>query len=210
MSRRAQESRYSRTLFSPEFRNRLDAFSPDPRFVIPLGDAYIQRSLKKAIKRAPYEIRFDTAFEDVMRACSQAPRPGQDGTWITEELIDGYTHLFALGYAHSIEAWRGDELVGGLYGVSLGRAFFGESMFARADDASKIAFATLLAHLMAWDFAFVDCQVHTDHLERFGATEIPRRNYLAALREGLAAPPRRGPWQRTLTPEQVVAAFRTT
>jgi leucyl/phenylalanyl-tRNA--protein transferase len=182
-------------------------FSPDPRFVITLDDVHVHRSLKKAIKRAPFEVRFDTAFTRVMEGCSSVPRPGQDGTWITQELIDGYTHLHALGYAHSIEAWDGDELVGGLYGVSLGRAFFGESMFARADDSSKIAFATLLAHLRTWGFAFVDCQVHTDHLSRFGAVEIPRRAYLALLRDALTAQPRRGTWEVTLNPEGVLAAL---
>lgn len=183
-------------------------FSPDPRFVISLDEVHLHKSLKKAIKRAPFQIRFDTAFERVMEACSTAPRPGQDGTWITRELIDGYVHLHALGYAHSIEAWDGDELVGGLYGVSLGRAFFGESMFARADDASKIAFATLVAHLRSWGFSFVDCQVHTDHLSRFGAVEIPRRAYLTLLREALTSAPRRGRWDATLTPDQVLATLR--
>lgn len=182
-------------------------FSPDPRFVLPLDEAYLQRSLRKAIKRAPYAIRFDTAFEEVMEACAAAPRPGQDGTWITPDLIEGYVHLHKLGYAHSIEAYREGELVGGLYGVSLGRAFFGESMFARADDASKIAFATLLAHLVRWGFAFVDCQVHTEHLSRFGATEIPRRAYLGALREALSAPPKRGPWEAVLRPDEVLTAL---
>ncbi|WP_437765684.1 leucyl/phenylalanyl-tRNA--protein transferase [Sorangium sp. So ce281] len=179
-------------------------FSPDPRFVLPPREAHVPHSLRKRVRRGEIEVRTDTAFERVMGACSAAPRPGQNGTWITEELIAGYTALHAAGVAHSIEAWSNGELVGGLYGVSLGRMFFGESMFARAPDASKVAFATLLGNLVAWDFALVDCQVYTDHLERFGAVEWPRREFLGALKVALDAPTKMGPWRFDLEPAQAI------
>jgi leucyl/phenylalanyl-tRNA--protein transferase len=156
------------------------------------------------VRRGSYEVRTDTAFLDVMRACGESPRPGQDGTWITEELIAGYGALHAAGLAHSIESWSNGELVGGLYGVSLGRVFFGESMFTRAPDASKVAFATLLGNLVAWDFALVDCQVYTDHLDRFGAVEWPRRQFLRALEAALEASTRVGPWRFDLEPAQAI------
>jgi leucyl/phenylalanyl-tRNA--protein transferase len=146
-------------------------FSPDPRFVLHLDQVHIGRSLRKRIRAAPFEIRADTAFRAVMQGCALSKRPGQDGTWITDELRTGFEALHARGFAHSIEAWRGDELVGGLYGVSIGRAFCGESMFAHEGDASKIAMATLLGNLRHWGFRFVDCQVYTDHLSRFGACD---------------------------------------
>lgn len=179
-------------------------FSPDPRFVLPPHAAHLPRSLRKQVRRGVFEVRTDTAFEDVMRACGEVPRPGQDGTWITEELIAGYTALHAAGYAHSIESWSGGKLVGGLYGVSLGRMFFGESMFSRAPDASKVAFATLLGNLVDWGFALVDCQVHTEHLERFGAVEWPRSEFLRVLKAALAAPTRQGPWRFDLAPAQAI------
>ena len=179
-------------------------FSPDPRFVLLPSQVHLHKSLRKQIRRAPYSIRFDTAFETVIRACARAPRPGQDGTWITDDLIAGYEQLFRSGFAHSIEAWRGDTLVGGLYGVSLGRMFFGESMFAEEEDASKIAFATLVAHLRRWDFAAIDCQVPTDHLARFGAERLTRKDFLALLRNAVGAPTRIGPWVCELSPESVL------
>lgn len=182
-------------------------FSPDPRFVLPLDRVEIQRSLRKAIRRDPYVIRFDTRFRDVMKACSKVPRPGQKGTWITPDLIDGYVALHELGYAHSIEAYQDDRLVGGLYGVSVGRVFCGESMFADADDASKIAFVTLLGHLRRWGFAFVDCQVYTDHLARFGAVDVDRSEYLDALHHAVAHPTRRGNWQVEMSPIDALAAL---
>jgi leucyl/phenylalanyl-tRNA---protein transferase len=183
-------------------------FSPDPRFVLVPKDAHVPQSLRKRIRRGGFEVRTDTAFSDVMRACGEAPRPGQNGTWITEELLAGYAALHAAGYAHSIESWSGGELVGGLYGVSLGRMFFGESMFAHAPDASKLAFVTLLGNLVAWDFAMVDCQVHTEHLERFGALEWSRRKFLRALASALDAPTRLGPWRFDLTPAGALERLR--
>lgn len=180
-------------------------FSPDPRFVLVPSAAHVSRSLRKRIRRETYEVRADTRFESVIDGCAAAYRPGQGGTWITSELRTGFLRLHELGFAHSIEAWREGQLVGGLYGVSLGRAFFGESMFASEPDASKVAFATLLGQLVAWQFDFVDCQVYTEHLERFGAEHWGRRTFLAALRRTLAAPTRRGPWTFELTPFEAVA-----
>lgn len=174
-------------------------FSPDPRFVLRPDRAHLSRSLKKRMRKGDYEVRADTAFDAVMDGCAAAPRPGQDGTWITGELRRGYANLHRLGYAHSIEAWHHGDLAGGLYGVSLGRVFFGESMFATRPDASKVAFATLLGQLVVWGFELVDCQVHTEHLSRFGAEHWPRRRFLRALREALGHPTRQGPWEIGLT-----------
>jgi leucyl/phenylalanyl-tRNA--protein transferase len=175
-------------------------FSPDPRFVLHLDQAHVGRSLRKRIRAAPFEIRADTAFRAVMQGCALSPRPGQDGTWITDELRTGFEALHARGFAHSIEAWRGDKLVGGLYGVSIGRAFCGESMFAHEGDASKIAMATLLGNLRHWGFRFVDCQVYTDHLSRFGASEWPRSRFLRALRTAISEPAEPAPWVLPLDP----------
>ena len=168
--------------------------SPDPRTVLVPAGIHVGRSLEKSIRRGTYEVRLDTAFRQVMRGCSQKERPNQDGTWITDDMIEGYVALHRRGLAHSVEAWREGELLGGLYGVSLGAAFFGESMFAEAPDASKVAFATLVRQLDRWGFDFVDCQVHTEHLERFGAVEWSRTRFLAALKRALKKPTRVGPW----------------
>jgi leucyl/phenylalanyl-tRNA---protein transferase len=169
--------------------------SPDPRMVMSTRELIVNRSLRKTIRRAPYQLRIDTAFADVLTGCASAPRPGQDGTWLVPEMVDAYVKLHQLGFAHSFEAWAGDELVGGLYGVSLGGCFYGESMFARAPDASKLAFCASIAQLDAWSITLVDCQVHTDHLERFGAHEVPRADFLAQLKLALDHPTRRGRWQ---------------
>lgn len=169
--------------------------SPDPRMVMTTRDLIVQRSLRKAIKKRPYEIRIDTSFEQVLRGCAESPRPGQTGTWLIPEMIDAYMKLHDLGFAHSFEAWKGNELVGGLYGVSLGAAFFGESMFAKATDASKIAFVASVRQLDQWKIGLIDCQVHTEHLERFGAYEISRLEYLKMLTPALDEPTRRGKWK---------------
>lgn len=155
--------------------------SPDPRFVLEPAALRVNRSLGKAIRRQPYRLTLDTAFDQVIRRCAEVPRPGQDGTWITDAMIAAYEQLHALGHAHSVEAWQSDELVGGVYGVAVGAVFCGESMFARAPDASKIAFVQLVHQLERWGFELIDCQVHTDHLERFGAVDWPRSRFLAAL-----------------------------
>jgi leucyl/phenylalanyl-tRNA--protein transferase len=175
-------------------------FSPDPRFVLDPREARIARSLRKRIRRGGYEVRVDTAFAEVIRACATSPRPGQDGTWITSQLQRGYVELYERGFAHSIETWEGGELVGGLYGVSLGSAFFGESMFSRTPDASKVAFVALLGNAVEWGFDLVDCQVYTDHLARFGARDVPREDFLARLRISLARETRLGPWRLDLDP----------
>jgi leucyl/phenylalanyl-tRNA--protein transferase len=168
--------------------------SPNPRFVLEPHKLHVGRSLRKTINAGTYEVRWDTAFADVITACSEVPRPGQSGTWITHEMREAYITLHRLGFAHSIEAWAGGELKGGLYGVSLGAAFFGESMFARAPDASKVAFVAAVERFRQWGFHFIDCQVETEHLSRFGAEHWPRRRFLAALAQALKEPTRRGPW----------------
>ena len=169
--------------------------SPDPRMVLLPGALRVSNSLEKTLRRGRYAVRFDSAFADVVQACAQAPRPGQDGTWITDAMRQAYTELHRQGYAHSAEAWEEGRLVGGLYGVSLGGAFFGESMFAVRPDASKVAFVTLVRELARQDFDLIDCQVHTEHLERFGAEPWPRARFLDALARTLERPTRRGVWQ---------------
>ncbi len=169
-------------------------FSPDPRMVLLPSNLHVSRSLRKACNREVYEVRFDTAFEQVMHACSSTYRPNQDGTWVTPEMIETYCQLHELGFAHSIEAWAHGDLVGGLYGISLGGAFFGESMFAHRSDASKVAFVHLVRQLQNWAFQLIDCQVYTEHLERFGAREWPRTRFLRALDRALQMPTRRGHW----------------
>jgi leucyl/phenylalanyl-tRNA--protein transferase len=168
--------------------------SPDPRMVLEAGALHVPKSLRKAMRNTELVVRCDTAFERVMRSCAAKPRPGQESTWITEDMVRAYVHLHELGFAHSIESWSGDDLVGGLYGVSLGGAFFGESMFAHVPDASKIAFVTIVEKLARWGIVLIDCQVHTEHLERFGAVEWPRARYLTALKDALKLPTRRGMW----------------
>lgn len=170
-------------------------YSPDPRLVLESGELVVSRSLKKTLRRGRYRVTLDTAFDRVIRACADAPRPGQHGTWITEDMVRAYGRLHELGYAHSAEAWHGEQLVGGLYGVSLGAGFFGESMFARAGDASKVAFVTLVEQLARWGIHLIDCQVHTEHLERFGAAEWPRERFLRSLAGALEKPTRSGRWR---------------
>jgi leucyl/phenylalanyl-tRNA---protein transferase len=169
--------------------------SPDPRMVLLADELHVARSLRRARARQPYRMTLDTAFTAVMTACASVPRPGQDGTWITEEMIEAYAELHRRGIAHSVEAWRGDRLVGGLYGLSLGAAFFGESMFAVAPDASKLAFVELVEQLGRWSIPLVDCQVYTPHLASFGAREWPRLSFLQALHAALDRKTRLGPWR---------------
>lgn len=154
-------------------------WSPDPRLILELDDFKLSRSLRKKIPQ--FDIRFDTAFSQVIRECSSAPRRGQRGSWIVPEMIEAYETLHALGYAHSIEAYQNDILVGGLYGVSVGGVFCGESMFAKVSDASKVAFSVLVEHLRAWGYDFIDCQVPTEHLKSLGAKEISRKSFLERL-----------------------------
>lgn len=179
-------------------------FCPDPRFVLVPAAAHVGRSLRKVMRRGVFEVRADTAFRDVIRACARKKRPGQRGTWINRDMIRGYTALHKSGFAHSIEAWQDGRLVGGLYGISLGGVFFGESMFADVPDASKVAFATLLGNLIRWEFPLVDCQSYTDHLASFGAEDWPRQDFLNALEETLRIPTRMGPWRLELGPAEAV------
>ena len=175
-------------------------FSPDPRFVIPLPEATAPKSLLKKMKSTQLRITLDAAFERVIPALRTRASSGQEGTWITQEIIDAYLAMHRAGYAHSVEAWSGDELVGGLYGVSLGGCFFGESMFALQPEASKIAYATFMAQLKRWKFDLVDCQVYTEHLARFGGRFMPRSHYVEALRNSQQRSATKGPWQLDMTP----------
>lgn len=172
-------------------------WSPDPRFILYPQHFHLPRGLRKALRRRSWEIRSDTAFTQVMQACAEVPRPGQNGTWITDEMLDAYGRLHHSGLAHSIEVWLEGQLVGGLYGVSIGAAFFGESMFHRVTDASKVAIYHLVALASAWKFLFIDCQVHTAHLERLGAKEVPRKQFLKLLETALGQETRIGKWQIT-------------
>lgn len=169
-------------------------WSPDPRCVVLRGEERIPRSTQRRLRRGDFEIRVDTAFEAVMRACAEAPRKGQSGTWISEAMVEAYLALHRAGYAHSIEAWQEGELAGGLYGVSLGAAFFGESMFTRVPDASKAAFAALCGRAWAWGFHFIDAQVPTAHLERLGARLVGRGEFRTRLQRAMDVPGRVGAW----------------
>lgn len=166
-------------------------YSPDPRMVLRPEERRVTRSMLKTMRSNRFVMRADTAFEQVIDACKNA----RDETWITPQIRSAYIALHHLGFAHSIETWENDQLVGGLYGVSLGRAFFGESMFFRARDASKAAFLTLCAQAERWKFALIDCQLHTDHLESLGAYTIPRRDFLTILAQTREFPTRLGRWQ---------------
>lgn len=168
--------------------------SPDPRFVLDLDELKVGRTLRQRARHRPYELTLDRDFPGVIDGCAQAPRPGQDGTWITDDMRDGYEALARLGFAHSAEAWQDGELVGGVYGVALGSVFFGESMFARAPDASKLAFVALVHQLRRWGFQLLDSQVHTEHVARFGARDVSRSRYLARLTELAHRPGRIGRW----------------
>jgi len=170
-------------------------WSTNPRLVLLPHELHLPRSLRRVLNHGVFTFTLDRAFPEVIRACADAPRPGQDGTWLVEEMVEAYTLLHRLGYAHSVEAWRDGELAGGLYGLSLGTAFFGESMFHREPDASKAAFARLVGQLARWGFTLIDCQQTTHHLLRFGAREMQRFRFLAALREAMDAPTREGAWR---------------
>jgi leucyl/phenylalanyl-tRNA---protein transferase len=168
--------------------------SPNPRTILDAGKLHVGRTLRKEARRHRYQIRFDTAFAQVIDACARARRRGQAGTWITAGMREAYCTLHDMGYAHSAEAWRDGQLAGGLYGVSLGRAFFGESMFTQADSAGKLAFVTLAEQLHDWQIDLIDCQMHTPLLASFGAQDWPRSRYLDALATALRYPTRRGHW----------------
>ena len=161
-------------------------YSPDPRGIMPLDTFHVPARLQRTVRRSPFRVDVDLAFAEVMRACA-APAAGRNDTWINEPILDGYTRLHRLGFAHSLECWQGGELVGGLYGVKLGAAFFGESMFTRVRDASKVALAHLIARLRVGGFRLLDTQFLTAHLERFGAIEVPRAAYRSLLDSALSS-----------------------
>lgn len=169
-------------------------WSPDPRMVLPVDEVHVSRSLRKTIRSRKFRVSADTAFGDVMAGCA-APRPDQNGTWITRDMTEAYARLFTLGYAHSIESWLNGRLVGGLYGVALGRMFFGESMFSRASDASKVALVLLARQLGRWGFRIIDCQMSTEHLASLGARDISRASFLRRVRELVREPAVPSPWR---------------
>jgi leucyl/phenylalanyl-tRNA--protein transferase len=169
-------------------------WSPDPRFVLFPPKLHVSKTMRKILRRSGFELALDRDFEAVIRACSDVPRKGQKGTWITDDMIAAYCGLHGLGFAHSVEARLEGRLVGGFYGVSLGSVFFGESMFSLLPDASKAAFIPFVRLLEAEGFTLIDSQVYTDHLAGLGAEEMPRSTYLSLLARGLEAPTRRGSW----------------
>jgi len=170
-------------------------WSPDPRLVLYPGEIRISKSLKRTIGKGIFHITMDKAFGEVIKGCAGVRRPNENGTWIVPEMMDAYRDLHESGFAHSVEAWIDGVLVGGLYGISLGRCFFGESMFSVMSDASKVAFVKLVEHLTRHSFGLVDCQVPTDHLIRFGAREISREQFMVKLERSLKEPSLRGKWQ---------------
>ncbi|MBU3111344.1 leucyl/phenylalanyl-tRNA--protein transferase [Clostridium lacusfryxellense] len=162
-------------------------WSPNPRFIIYPKDIRISHSMKKLIKKNTYKVSFDTCFREVISNCSNVRK--DTGTWITNEMIEAYCILHELGYAHSIETWFDGKLVGGLYGISIGKCFFGESMFSTMDNASKVAFITLGKALEEKGFSIIDCQVHTNHLESLGAVFMPRETFLEVIKKGISISP---------------------
>jgi leucyl/phenylalanyl-tRNA--protein transferase len=169
-------------------------WSPDPRIIFEPRQFHLSRRLQQKLRQKKIRLTFDRAFSEVIQACAAVPREGQQGTWITREMINAYTRLHKMGFAHSAESWLDGELAGGVYGVSLGRCFFGESMFFRKTDASKVALAGLMSLLRDWNFDFLDAQVTNPHLLRLGGKEIPRAIFLKRLKRALAYPTHRGNW----------------
>jgi leucyl/phenylalanyl-tRNA--protein transferase len=172
-------------------------WSPDPRMVLFPEELRISRSLAKRLRRKDYEIRVDTAFREVMQACATVPRRGQDGTWITSEIIGAYCRLHELGHAHSVETWIDGKLAGAIYGVAIGHMFYGESMFHQVADASKIALVHLVRHLQKKGFGMMDCQMWTEHLASLGGREIPRIEFSRKLTELINSPVSPGKWANT-------------
>lgn len=171
-------------------------WSLDPRFVIFPGRLHVSSSLRKRIRKATFDITVDKAFDLVIAGCRDTARSDQDGTWITDDMMEAYLRLHQLGYAHSVEAWHEGELSGGLYGVSIGGCYYGESMFTRRTDASKVAFTALAGVLVDEGFGLIDCQQHTRHLASFGAVDMPRANFLEALGRELEKSTIKGNWNR--------------
>lgn len=181
-------------------------WSPDPRALISPSRFHMSRSLRRQLRKTDYEVSMDTAFEAIIAACA-APRLDQPETWITPEMADAYCDLHTLGLAHSVEVWRGDRLIGGLYGVSTGRAFFGESMFSHATNGSKIALAWLLRQLHEWQFHFLDCQMATEHLVSLGAETVPRKRFLLRLAASQRGSTRLGTWSPSITRDDVTGGW---
>ena len=169
-------------------------WSPDPRMVLFTSELHVSHSLRKTIRSGWLRVSLDSCFAQVMEGCA-APRQGQHGTWITPEMSDAYRRLFDLGYAHSVEVWADQQLVGGLYGVALGRMFYGESMFSRVSDASKVALVALVKQIERWGFPCVDCQMSTSHLFSLGAREVSRATFLRLLRPLVRQAPVLSPWR---------------
>ncbi|KPK50002.1 MAG: leucyl/phenylalanyl-tRNA--protein transferase [Thiotrichales bacterium SG8_50] len=170
-------------------------WSPDPRAILFLDNLKISRSLAKTLRKEKFQVTLDTCFRDVVQACSgERPQQETPGTWIHPEMIEAYCDLHQKGYAHSVECWDNETLVGGLYGVSLGGGFFGESMFSYVSDASKVALVYLVRQLKRWDFDFVDAQISSDHMSRMGAEEVRRSEFIATLNRSLNKPTRQGRW----------------
>lgn len=169
-------------------------WSPDPRMVLFPAKMIISHSLRQSIKRQQFKVTIDTAFEKVIKNCAKTPRKGEDGTWITHEMRNAYIRLHEAGYAHSAEAWLDGELVGGLYGVALGKAFFGESMFHQVTNASKVALYHLVKKLQQWNFEIIDAQVYTSHLESLGGQMIPRSHYIQILEKAQLIEDKSGSW----------------
>ncbi|MGD2184982.1 MAG: leucyl/phenylalanyl-tRNA--protein transferase [Desulfobacterales bacterium] len=175
-------------------------WSPDPRLVLYPSELKVSKSLKKTIKKQLFEVTVDQAFESVIRACAHSRTRMQEGTWIVNDMIEAYCNLHESGLAHSVESWRDGKLAGGLYGVSLGKCFFGESMFTRISNASKVAFVALVEHLRALNFNLIDCQITTAHLLSFGAREIPRPQFLKELEKSLESPTIKNKWSFSTNP----------
>lgn len=169
-------------------------YSPDPRMVLFPEEFRLSRSLRRTLRHGTFEVRFDTDFAGVIRGCAGTPRPGQDGTWISGEMQAAYLRLHELGWAHSVESYAEGDLVGGLYGLAIGKMFYGESMFSRRSDASKVAFAHLVRFLAGERFAMIDCQMRTNHLASLGGREIPRQEFSRRLNRLVDMPPVRGSW----------------
>ncbi|MCK5204815.1 MAG: leucyl/phenylalanyl-tRNA--protein transferase [Desulfobacterales bacterium] len=175
-------------------------WSPDPRLVLYPSELKVSKSLKKTIKKRLFQVTVDQAFESVIKACAQSRTRMQEGTWIVNDMIAAYCNLHESGLAHSVETWQAGKLTGGLYGVSLGKCFFGESMFTRTSNASKVAFVALVEHLKALNFNLIDCQVTTAHLLSFGAREIPRTRFLKELEKSLESTTIKNKWSFSTNP----------
>jgi len=189
-------SAYSRGIF-PWFSDDepIIWWSPDPRFVLFPEKLKVSKSMKTLFNKNAFRVTFDTSFQEVIKACSIAPRKEQDGTWITNDMVEAYCELHRLGYAHSVEVWKGEDLVGGLYGVSLGTSFFGESMFSKVSNASKYGFIKLVDRLVEINFELIDCQVFTEHLKSLGAEEVERSEFLDLLESTLKKESWIGNWE---------------